>query len=140
MYRKQENGSYHIYDQVLNRGMLFCHTDMTCSTPPDSVIFSQAAMLGRLLHRLPQQPIPTNSTPPNNTTYNTYDEFAASLSDHVKQILGKFQDQQIDPMLWINELNRGSIQIASDGSVRKGKGPYAVILKSGNETLELQGH
>eukprot|EP00957_Ditylum_brightwellii_P096729 7366985-Ditylum_brightwellii.AAC.1 len=83
MYRKQENGSYQIYGQVLNRAMLFYHTDMTYSTPSDSTIFLHAAMFGRFLHHPSQQLIPTNLTPPNNTTYNAYNESAASLPDHV---------------------------------------------------------
>eukprot|EP00957_Ditylum_brightwellii_P198721 15146585-Ditylum_brightwellii.AAC.1 len=71
---------------------------MTCSAPPGLAIFLHAAMLGRFLHCLSQQPITTNLTPPNDTTHDTYDEFAASLSDHVQQLFGNFRDKQINPI------------------------------------------
>eukprot|EP00957_Ditylum_brightwellii_P059630 4526617-Ditylum_brightwellii.AAC.1 len=57
----------------------------------------------------------------------------------MKRGLGNLDPTAIDVEYWHNALQEGSVNIASDGSVAKGKGYYALLLKSKNRQVKLQG-
>eukprot|EP00957_Ditylum_brightwellii_P117608 8969658-Ditylum_brightwellii.AAC.1 len=70
---------------------------------------------------------------------DSYIGFVKQLPEHVKTILGNFQEQDIDPIFWIPELNKGNVKIATDGLVCQGKGSYAIILPNGDKEFKFQG-
>eukprot|EP00957_Ditylum_brightwellii_P072235 5491096-Ditylum_brightwellii.AAC.1 len=43
--------------------------------------------------------------------------------------LGNLAPTEVDVKYWLKALQEGSVNIASDGSVTKGKGYYALLLK-----------
>eukprot|EP00957_Ditylum_brightwellii_P186705 14216532-Ditylum_brightwellii.AAC.1 len=53
--------------------------------------------------------------------------------------LGNLMKQEVDPLFWITEINKGNANMACDGSVKDSKGSYAAIFRSGDSTLEFQG-
>eukprot|EP00957_Ditylum_brightwellii_P049460 3752345-Ditylum_brightwellii.AAC.1 len=69
----------------------------------------------------------------------TYNKFLKVLPDHVKRMIGNLSEQNIDPLFWIEVLNKGSVMLACDGSVRDDKGSYAAVLKAGDHMLQFQG-
>eukprot|EP00957_Ditylum_brightwellii_P053232 4036529-Ditylum_brightwellii.AAC.1 len=108
--------------------------------PPEKAQFSTATMLGRMIHcPAPQEQTAFETEPEYNETPTTYANLTAGLPSHVTPLLGNFSEQEIDPLFWIEELNKGSLTNVTDGSVKDGKGSYAVILKAGNQTLQFQG-
>eukprot|EP00957_Ditylum_brightwellii_P182471 13900209-Ditylum_brightwellii.AAC.1 len=57
----------------------------------------------------------------------------------MKRGLGNLGPTAIDVKYWHNALQEGSVNIALDRSVAKGKGYYALLRKSRNRQLKLQG-
>ena len=57
----------------------------------------------------------------------------------MKRGLGNLDPTEVDVEYWLNALQEGSVNIASDGSVAKGKGYYALLLKMKDRQLQFQG-
>eukprot|EP00957_Ditylum_brightwellii_P128990 9840272-Ditylum_brightwellii.AAC.1 len=57
----------------------------------------------------------------------------------MKRGLGNLDPTAVDIEYWQNDLQEGSVNIASDRLAAKGKGYYALLLKSKDRQLQLQG-
>eukprot|EP00957_Ditylum_brightwellii_P044719 3390777-Ditylum_brightwellii.AAC.1 len=57
----------------------------------------------------------------------------------MKRRLGNLDPTVVDVKCWLNALQEGSVNIAPDGSVAKGNGYYALLLKSKDRQLQFQG-
>eukprot|EP00957_Ditylum_brightwellii_P041629 3153032-Ditylum_brightwellii.AAC.1 len=53
--------------------------------------------------------------------------------------MGNLAPTEVDVEYWLNTLQEGSVNIASDGSVAKRKGYYALLLKIKDRQLQFQG-
>eukprot|EP00957_Ditylum_brightwellii_P027297 2063707-Ditylum_brightwellii.AAC.1 len=57
----------------------------------------------------------------------------------MKRGLGNLDPTEVDVEYWLNALQEGYVNIALDGSVAKGKGYYALLLKAKDRQLQFQG-
>eukprot|EP00957_Ditylum_brightwellii_P139172 10607609-Ditylum_brightwellii.AAC.1 len=53
----------------------------------------------------------------------------------LKWLLGNLMDQEVNAEFWMAALQAGIVVTASDGSVKEGRGTYAVIFKAGDSEL-----
>eukprot|EP00957_Ditylum_brightwellii_P080506 6123509-Ditylum_brightwellii.AAC.1 len=91
---------------------------------PETAQVSTTTMLGRMLHHSPQEQTAFETEPEYNETPTTYINFIAGLPSHIITLLGNFSEQEIDPLFWIEELNKENVTIATDGSMKDVKGSY----------------
>eukprot|EP00957_Ditylum_brightwellii_P026867 2031263-Ditylum_brightwellii.AAC.1 len=51
-----------------------------------------------------------------------------TLPSHIKRTLGNLKTQEVDVDYWLQALQENKVTIASDGSVIRKRGLYAIIL------------
>eukprot|EP00957_Ditylum_brightwellii_P103109 7858348-Ditylum_brightwellii.AAC.1 len=58
-----------------------------------------------------------------------------TLPSHIKHTLGNLKTQDVDAEYWLQALQENEVTIASDGSVKRKRGSYAVILHTEEREL-----
>eukprot|EP00957_Ditylum_brightwellii_P068611 5209168-Ditylum_brightwellii.AAC.1 len=73
------------------------------------------------------------------TSQESFLEYIAQQPQHIKQLLGTLNAQNVDPNHWLTTINNGEVKIATNGFVAEQKGYFDVILHTENEQIWFQG-
>eukprot|EP00957_Ditylum_brightwellii_P093319 7106529-Ditylum_brightwellii.AAC.1 len=68
-------------------------------------------------------------TQTRKSTSSSFSKYLSTLDLNKWHPLGNINKQEIDPKYWQSEINTGTVEVASDRSVRDVTGTYAVVLK-----------
>eukprot|EP00957_Ditylum_brightwellii_P126668 9654979-Ditylum_brightwellii.AAC.1 len=69
------------------------------------------------------------------TDITLFHSYLESLNPQLKQLLGNLKDQEVDAEFWMAAMQAGIVVTASDGSVKDGRGTYAVIFMARDSEL-----
>jgi hypothetical protein len=138
-----DQGTFHCYSQCHNRVVWFQATGESLQQLPDEAVITTALKFGSLLvcraHIQRMQAQAQQQTALATTSLPSFAEYIGIQPPHIQRLLGNLHTDNINPDYWIQAITEGTVTIATDGSVAKRKGYFAVVFHTDESTIRFQG-